>query len=358
MLPPLPFSSFHVSKQRPQPSRVPPPAGDVLRVVFRIENLARSLLRAGIGPGRLQRYALGIDQMDGTDMLRIAFMTVVAMLAFAANSVLARLALADGAIDALGYTGIRLAAGALMLFAILRFKKAKANHERRAIDGSWRGAAALLGYAITFSVAYLMLGAGTGALILFASVQIGMLARAVALGERPGTLEWLGFGIAVAALVFLMSPGLTAPDPLGAVLMIASGLFWAGYSLLGRGSRSPLADTAGNFIRCAPVALLLTVIGLAIFSPTITGVVYSIASGALASGLGYAIWYGVLPAITRTGAAFVQLTVPVLAAAGGVVFIAEPLTQRLVLSSLGVIGGVAIALLAAEWRRRKAHPGA
>jgi drug/metabolite transporter (DMT)-like permease len=288
-------------------------------------------------------------------MLRIALMTAVAMLAFAANSVLARLALADGSIDALGYTGIRLAAGALMLFAILRFG---ARGESLAVEGSWLGAAALFGYAITFSVAYLMLGAGTGALILFASVQIGMLARAVAVGERPGPVEWLGFGIALVALAFLMSPGLTAPDPLGAVLMIAAGLSWAGYSLLGRGSRSPLADTAGNFIRCTPIALLLAVIGLAIFTPTITGIAYSVASGAIASGLGYAIWYAVLPAITRTGAAFVQLTVPALAAAGGVVLIAEPLTQRLVLSSLGVIGGVAIALLAAEWRRRKIRPAA
>jgi drug/metabolite transporter (DMT)-like permease len=288
--------------------------------------------------------------MSGADMLRIAFMTAVAMLAFAANSVLARLALSDGAIDALGYTGIRLAAGALMLFAILRYRS---RGESRTIDGSWLGAAALFCYAITFSVAYLMLGAGTGALILFASVQIGMLARAVAVGERPGGLEWAGFAIAVAALAFLMSPGLTAPDPLGAALMIASGLSWAGYSLLGRGSRSPLADTAGNFIRCAPVALPLAVIGLAIVTPTTAGIAYAIASGALASGLGYAIWYAVLPAITRTGAAFVQLTVPALAAAGGVVFIAEPLTQRLVLSSMGVMGGVAIALLAAERRRRK-----
>lgn len=293
-------------------------------------------------------------------MLRIALLTAVAMLAFAANSVLARLALADGTIDALGYTGIRLAAGALMLFAILRYRSLtlSSRGESRAIDGSWLGAAALFGYAITFSVAYLMLGAGTGALILFASVQIGMLARAIAVGERPGALEWLGFTVAIAALAFLVSPGVTAPDPLGAVLMIASGLSWAGYSLLGRGSHSPLADTAGNFIRCTPLALLLAAIGLAIFTPTAAGVAYSVASGALASGLGYAIWYAVLPALTRTGAAFVQLTVPALAAAGGVVFIAEPLTQRLVLSSLGVIGGVAIALLAAERRRRKMRPAA
>jgi drug/metabolite transporter (DMT)-like permease len=290
-------------------------------------------------------------------MLRIGLLTAVAITAFAANSVLARLALASGEIDALGYTGVRLAAGALVLFALVRSTR-ELGHEGPSVAGSWPQALALFGYAITFSLAYLMLEAGTGALILFASVQIGMLARAVVAGERPVAPEWLGFSVAAAALLYLLAPGLAAPDPVGAVLMIAAGLSWAVYSLLGRASRSPLEDTAGNFIRCAPVALLLAGIGLWEFMPSAAGIAYAVASGALASGLGYAIWYAVLPALRRTSAAIVQLNVPVLAALGGIVFIAEPLTARLVVAAIGVIGGVALALLAAERRRRATRPAA
>lgn len=290
-------------------------------------------------------------------MLRIGLLTALALVAFAANSVLARLALATGEIEALGYTGLRLASGALVLYAIVRFTRESASAER-VVAGGWPAAAALFGYAIAFSLAYLMLDAGTGALILFASVQIGMLARAVAVGERPAPLEWLGLAVAFASLAYLLAPGLAAPDPLGAALMIAAGLSWAVYTLLGRASVSPLRDTAGNFIRCVPVALLLAVIGLWEFTPSLAGIVYAVASGALASGIGYAIWYAVLPLLTRTRAALVQLSVPVLAALGGVAFLAEPLTQRLVLASIGVIGGVALALLAAERRRRRGLPGA
>jgi drug/metabolite transporter (DMT)-like permease len=283
-------------------------------------------------------------------------LAVVAMIAFAANSVLARLALGAGDMSAEGYTGVRLTSGAITLAAILYFRWPKTARSRMEINGSWQGAAALFGYALAFSIAYIMLGAATGALILFASVQIGMLAWAILQGDRPGMLEWLGFGVAFVALVLLVSPGLVAPPLLGTALMVAAGLCWAAYSLLGRGSRAPLADTAGNFIRCLPIALVLVIAGELGHTSTSTGLVYAIASGAVASGVGYAIWYTALPSLTRTSAAFVQLTVPAIAAAGGVVFIGEQLTLRLLLSSAGILGGVALALVAAKQRKARATP--
>lgn len=288
--------------------------------------------------------------------MRVAILAVVAMIAFAANSVLARLALGAGEMSAEGYTGVRLTSGAITLAAILYFRWPKTARPRVEINGSWQGAAALFGYALAFSIAYIMLGAATGALILFASVQIGMLAWAILQGDRPGMLEWLGFGVAFAALVLLVSPGLVAPPLLGTALMVAAGLCWAAYSLLGRGSRAPLADTAGNFIRCVPIALVLVIAGELGHTSTSTGLVYAIASGAVASGVGYAIWYTALPSLTRTSAAFVQLTVPAIAAAGGVVFIGEQLTGRLQLSSAGILGGVALALVAARQRKARGTP--
>ena len=281
--------------------------------------------------------------------LKIALLTAATMVAFAANSVLNRLALAEGHVDAVTYTGIRLLSGALMLALILALRGHLPAWGR--IGGNLGGALALFGYAIAFSLAYLALGAGTGALILFATVQIGMLGWAIFRGERPGPFEWLGFLIAAAFLALLLAPGLTAPDPLAAFLMVLAGISWAAYSLIGRGSATPLIDTAGNFIRCLPVALLLILPGVWMQTTSAAGWAYAVASGAIASGLGYAIWYSVLPAIARTTAAYVQLTVPAIAAAGGVIFIAEPLTLRLVVCAAGILGGVAVALRAAEARR-------
>lgn len=285
--------------------------------------------------------------------MKVAVLATIALLAFSANSVLARLALGAGDMNATGYTGVRMVSGALALSAILYFRGRRTSDARIVINGSWRGAAALFGYALAFSIAYLMLGAGTGALILFASVQIGMLAWAILKGDRPGLLEWLGFGIAFAALAFLVAPGLVAPPLLGAALMAAAGLSWAVYSLLGQGSRAPLADTAGNFIRCLPIALVLVVTSDLAHTSSASGLGYAVASGAIASGMGYAIWYTVLPSISRVSAALVQLTVPAIAAAGGVLFIGEPLTGRLLISSAGILGGVALALLAANWRKSR-----
>ncbi|MGN6763695.1 MAG: DMT family transporter [Rhizobiaceae bacterium] len=285
--------------------------------------------------------------------MKIVILVSVAMIAFAANSILARLALAgSGNIDPSAYTGIRLVAGGTVLAAIALSHPARPKDVRSAIKGSWSGAISLLLYALTFSVAYVMVGAGPGALILFASVQIGMLAWAIVKGDRPAPLEWLGMGVAFAAFVYLVSPGLVAPPWQGTLLMVVAGLAWGAYSLIGRGSRSPVADSAGNFVRCVPAGLLLIAIGMAFVRPSAEGVAYALASGALASGLGYIIWYSVLPSLSRTQAAFVQLSVPAIAAIGGVAIIGEPLTGRLLVATGGIVGGIALALLAAERRRR------
>lgn len=289
--------------------------------------------------------------MDITSTQRVAALTALAMVAFAANSVLNRLALAEGAADAVTYTGIRLASGALMLALILWYRGALPGWGR--LGGSPAGAVALIVYALAFSLAYLALGAGTGALLLFASVQTGMLGWAVARGDRPGPLEWAGVLAAMLFLILLVRPGLTAPDPVGSLLMVVAGLSWAVYSLIGRGSAAPLADTGGNFIRCLPLAAIFILPGPWSHTVTPAGWAYAVASGALASGLGYAVWYSVLPRLDRSAAAFVQLTVPALAAFGGVLFIAEPLTLRLTLCSVGILGGVGLSVWGAERRRRR-----
>jgi drug/metabolite transporter (DMT)-like permease len=286
--------------------------------------------------------------------VRVAALAIAAMIAFAANSVLARLALGSGDIGAVSYTGLRLLSGAVALAVILYFRGQRTGGFRTGIGGSWWGAAALFGYALAFSVAYIMLGAATGALILFATVQIGMLAWSILKGDRPRLLEWLGIAIAFSALVLLVLPGLVAPPLLGSALMIVAGLCWAAYSLLGKGSLAPLTDTAGNFIRCVLAAVLLLLAGYQ-QDTNATGVAYAIASGAVASGMGYAIWYAVLPRLPRISAASIQLSVPAIAAVGGVVFIGEHLTGRLLLCSAGILGGVALTLVASGWRSARAR---
>jgi len=278
--------------------------------------------------------------------MRIIALTVIAMIAFAANSVLARLAFATAGAEPLSYTGIRLAAGAATLAVLLALRRRNVR-----LGGSWSGVAALFGYAILFSIAYILLGAGTGALILFASVQIGMLGWAVYRGGRPGLIEWLGFVVAFGGLVYLLSPGVVAPNPLGALLMLVAGLCWAAYTLIGRASTSPLDDTAGNFMRSSPLAVVMIVAGALTHGVSLAAVIYAIVSGALASGLGYAVWYTALPSLSRTRAAIVQLTVPAIAGAGGVLFIGEALSPRLVIATIAIIGGVALAVISSSRRR-------
>jgi drug/metabolite transporter (DMT)-like permease len=278
--------------------------------------------------------------------MRIIALTVIAMIAFAANSVLARLAFATAGAEPLSYTGIRLAAGAATLAVLLALRRRNVR-----LGGSWSGVAALFGYAILFSIAYILLGAGTGALILFASVQIGMLGWAVYRGDRPGLIEWLGFVVAFGGLVYLLSPGVVAPNPLGALLMLVAGLCWAAYTLIGRASTSPLDDTAGNFMRSSPLAVVMIVAGALTHGVSLAALIYAIVSGALASGLGYAVWYTALPSLSRTRAAIVQLTVPAIAGAGGVLFIGEALSPRLVIATIAIIGGVALAVISSSRRR-------
>lgn len=276
----------------------------------------------------------------------VVFMVVLAVAAFAANSVFARLALGAAEIDAAGYTAVRLLAGAATLSILLVRQRRLDIGAACRTPSRWVTAAALFGYAIAFSFAYELLDTGMGALILFTTVQTGMLGWAIIRGDRPGLLALAGIAVAFGAFVYLVSPGLVAPHPLGAALMIAAGLCWAVYSVLGRGSAEPLVDTAYNFILTVPVALGLIAVSLLHGPPSPVGLGWAVASGALASGIGYAIWYRVLPLIARSTAAIVQLTVPVIAATGGIVFMGEVLTWRLGLASALILGGVAVAITA------------
>ena len=269
---------------------------------------------------------------------------------------LARLALASGATDAGLYTGVRLVSGALVLLGLVLLRRHGLRPVLRA--GSWTGVGGLCAYALAFSFAYVALGAGTGALILFSSVQFTMLGWSVFKGEMPGPVEWLGIGMALLAFGFLVWPGLTAPDPLAAGLMVVAGISWAVYSLVGRGSSSPLLDTAGNFLRSAPLALLLIGFGLVQPLGDWRGLVWAVLSGAVASGLGYAVWYAALSRLQRKQAAIVQLSVPALAALGGVVFLGEMLTARLLICSAVILGGVLLSIVAGERRRRIQPAGA
>lgn len=275
-------------------------------------------------------------------------LTIVTLVAFAANSVLTRLALEGGTIDAASFTLIRIAAGVLML-APLAWTAGAGSAALRA--GSWASAFALFAYAVAFSFAYLTLDAGTGALILFAAVQASMIGIGIVTGERPRAAEWLGLLTALGGLAYLVSPGLTAPAPEGAALMAIAGIAWGVYSIRGRGSAAPLAETAGNFIRALPFALAVATLAFGALEAETQGILLAVASGALASGLGYAIWYTALRGLTATTAAIVQLAVPVVAAFGGVGFIGEAITMRLAVAAIVILGGIAVAILG---RRRAA----
>jgi drug/metabolite transporter (DMT)-like permease len=275
-------------------------------------------------------------------MLETLTFTTAAMIAFAANSLLARAALGGLAIDAADYTAVRLISGAIALAALLAWPGR--GRELRRPPGSWASAAALFGYAIAFSLAYLRLDVATGALVLFAAVQGTMVAWGTLKGDRPRPAELVGLVVAFGGFVYLLLPGLGTPDLVGSLLMIGSGVAWGVYSLRGRGSADPLGATTGNFLRAAAMSgpLLLLPGGTPL---TVPGVALAVASGVVASGLGYAIWYRALPRLSTTQAAVVQLTVPVIAAFGAVVVLAESLSFRLGLAAALVLGGVALAIL-------------
>jgi len=284
-----------------------------------------------------------MDYLDKRDSvwLRCAIFTAFALIAFAANSVLCRLALGETAIDAASFTTIRLVSGALVLLVLVG---ATGKTSTADDSGNWTSAFMLFLYAVTFSFAYISLNTGTGALILFGSVQATMIIFAVCQGERLRLWAWLGLFVGLAGLTYLVFPGLAAPSPAGAVLMAVAGISWGVYSLRGRGSASPVAVTTGNFLRSTPFVVLISLIFFQDLHITFKGAFFAALSGGLTSAIGYVIWYSALRGHSATSAALVQLLVPVLAAMGGVVFLSEALTMRLLLSSAMIIGGVALAM--------------
>lgn len=271
---------------------------------------------------------------------RVLILSLLAMLAFAANSLLCRLALKETGIDAASFTTIRLISGALVLWLIVRLC---GNGQRP--GGNWRSGMALFAYAACFSFAYIDLSAATGALLLFGAVQATMIGVGLWRGERLRPLQLAGLAAALGGLAWLMLPGLAAPPLKEALLMLAAGAAWGVYSLRGRGAGDPTCVTAGNFLRAAPLAAALSMLLFPWMAMDSLGAWYAVLSGALASGVGYAIWYAALPGLSATTAATMQLSVPVIAAAGGVVLLGEPLGWHLVLASLAILGGVALVIL-------------
>ncbi len=282
---------------------------------------------------------------------RVLLLTTLAMLAFAANSLLCRVALRDTTIDAATFTTVRLVAGALTLWLIVLWRSGRPQ-----VAGSWTSALALFTYAIAFSWAYRSLDAAAGALLLFGAVQATMISRGLWAGERLRARQWAGLLLAVGGLIGLMLPGLSAPPLAGALLMIAAGMAWGVYSLRGKGTGDATSATAGNFLRAVPLTLALSLLLSADACWDYAGFWYAAASGAIASGIGYSIWYSALPGLRATSAATVQLSVPVIAAAGAILFLGESLTLRLVLASAAILGGIALVILESTPENRRKHP--
>jgi drug/metabolite transporter (DMT)-like permease len=275
-------------------------------------------------------------------VLRTLLLTAAAMVAFAANSLLCRLALQASTIDAASFSSIRLVSGALTLAAIVRLRGTSTS----TIAPDWTAAAMLFAYVICFSFAYVSLSAGTGALILFGAVQLTMVVSGWWSGERFAPLAACGFAAALGGFLALVLPGVTAPPPLGASLMAAAGVAWGIYSLRGRGVRDPLAATSKNFARATPMALAASIVLAGSAHARGSGIALAIASGALTSGIGYVLWYAAVPRLSALRAASVQLSVPPLAAFGGVVWLGERITPRLVAASVAILGGIAMVLAA------------
>jgi drug/metabolite transporter (DMT)-like permease len=277
---------------------------------------------------------------DAMPRMRTALLTALAMIAFAGNSLLCRLALKDTAIDAASFTSIRIVSGALALWIILRLRGGPSK-----VAGSWSSALALFGYAAAFSFAYVTLSAGTGALLLFGAVNGTMIGHGLWTGERLRVSQMAGLVLAFAGLVFLLLPGLAAPPLLGAASMLGAGVAWGIYSLRGKRGGDATAATAGNFLRAVPFAVVLLVAAVSRGSVDRAGFVYAVMSGALTSGVGYAIWYTALRGLASSSAATVQLSVPVIAAVAGVIFLGETVTLRLVIASAAILGGIALVIL-------------
>ena len=284
--------------------------------------------------------------------LQTLLLTAAAMLCFAANSVLCRLALGPGLIDPASFTSLRVASATAMLVLVVALRRRRLPALAAAKP---RSIAALFAYLVFFSFAYVRLGAGSGALILFGAVQFTMFAAALREGEHFSAIARTGLALAVAGLLYLVLPGVTAPDPLGSALMAVSGIAWGFFSLFARGNPHPTEANAANFAACLLPALAISVIAGLVFADTHAtpgGIALAVAAGALTSGLGYVIWYLALQHLPAGRAATVQLSVPAIAAAGGVIFLAEPLTLRLLIAAAAMLGGIALVLTQRD--RRKA----
>jgi drug/metabolite transporter (DMT)-like permease len=275
--------------------------------------------------------------------MKIFFYTSFALIAFAFNSILCRLALGTNSIDAAGFTGVRLISGAAALLLISSFVGSKNKIVKQ---GNWLSAFFLFAYAICFSFAYINLTTGTGALILFGSVQATMIIAALAGGERPRILEWLGLFAALGGLIYLVLPGLAAPPLLSSLLMAFAGVAWGFYTLRGKKSANPLAETTGNFVRSVPMVVLCSLPFLSEFHASKRGILLAVLSGAAASGIGYAVWYAALKFHTATRAAILQLSVPILAGIGGVVLLSESITVRLLTAAVLILGGIGLVVIA------------
>jgi drug/metabolite transporter (DMT)-like permease len=288
---------------------------------------------------------------------RAVGLTTLAMLAFAGNSLLCRLALGRGLLDPGTFATVRVLSGALLLALLAARRAAPAGSGasgrfRRDAERDWIAASALAAYLVCFTFAYRWLTAGTGALLLFGAVQLTMFAAAWRSAERLTLAGWLGVGLAIGGLCYLVAPGVTAPAPAGAALMVAAGIAWGLYSLRGRRA-DPLASTAANFIGAVPMVALVSLFAARGHEITRQGLLLAVTSGAITSGLGYVVWYAALPLLSKARAAVVQLSVPVIAAAGGVVLLAEPLSLRLLLASLATLGGIGLVM---RQRPRVADP--
>ena len=268
-------------------------------------------------------------------------LTLFALIAFASNSLLARFSLGAGEIDAATFTAIRLLAGAVVLGALVRVR-----------DGAWTalrgggvlGPISLFAYAVPFSLAYVRIGAAVGALVLFGVVQLTMVGYGLASGERPSPRTWAGLALATGGLVLLTAPAASRPDPFGIALMAVSGAAWAIYTLAGRASREPVAANARNFLWSSPLALLVVAAAPVAITASARGILLAVVSGGVTSGLGYVLWYRALPRLSVTQAAVAQVGVPIIAAAGGVVLLGEPLTLRLIAAGTAVLAGIGLLL--------------
>lgn len=286
----------------------------------------------------------------------IVFLTTLAMIAFAGNTVLVRIALTTTTLDPASFTSIRLLSGALMLLCVATVRLGSLNQQSDSSSGNWWSATALFSYAASFSFAYINLSTAMGALLLFGAVQVTMICYGLWNGERLGKMQVAGCLLAFAGIFFLFLPGLASSPPiLSALLMLLAGFCWGVYSLLGKGSGNPLRKSAGNFIRASALTIVLSLITLNSLSLDPIGVAYAVTSGALTSGLGYVIWYRVMVDLKATHAAIVQLSVPVLAAFAGVLFLQEAITLHVTLASLAILGGIALVINGQPHLNNKKH---